>query len=47
MGGTSFYIHFLISGGTESPVSTEESRKVIDSLLAEDGGDWEKRCSFI
>lgn len=43
VGGTSFYFQFLLSGGTDSPMTTDESRGVVESLLAEDGGDWEKR----
>ena len=43
VGGTSFYTRFLLTGSTGSPVSTDETRAAVDSLLEEDGGVWEKR----
>jgi tRNA dimethylallyltransferase len=45
VGGTSFYFQFLMSGLTESPPSTDASRDMIESLLAEDEGDWDKSLS--
>ena len=43
VGGTSFYIRFLLCGPTGAPQSTDESRRVVDELLEDDNGDWEKR----
>ena len=45
MGGTNFYIDFLLKGKTDAPPATLESRKAIDKLLEEDEGDWDKGYS--
>ena len=43
VGGTSFYIQFLLRGHTGAPPSTAESRAAVDELLEEYGGDWQAR----
>ncbi len=42
VGGTGFYIDFLLSGPTGAPPTTNESRTNVDSYLGDVAGDWEK-----